>query len=432
MFNVFTGSPAAPTFNSYKAYSFGSASSIELVWAAQLVGTTNIAYQFMDFSAGAGGKSVILPDATKASIGQFLIFHNASTGGGASSFAIKTNTSSTLMTLGVGEASFFVLIDNTTQAGTWRIFPFGGGTSVVTSVGAVSLTTPGLTITGSPITTTGTFIFSLADALNSLAELTNLGFLVQTEAGVYEAREIVDGTNIDIADGDGILNNPVISLSDTLANLVSIDVGNFLISNNTILATSGAINIVPNGANSIFLGGGVTPPTISSAGNLTNVVNLNVTTTAEIANIGMGLTTITSTAGSGNLTIAASGTGNLTLKGTSNTNPLVINTNNIIFHPSIPKATARFRTDGTIVGLSYNVTSVTKNSTGQYTVNIPAGIFTTVPTPFANSTPTDPNAPLITSISDSSSTTAISIITQDFSTAIPTDPSIVYFMAMGG
>lgn len=384
--NVFTGNPVAPTFNSYN--SFALTGNITLNWATQFIDTPNIVYQWMDFSVNAGGYDVIFPDATQASVGQFMIIRNTS--GAAHSFTVQNNIGGNLATLAVGQISLFVLTDNSTIQGTWGIVPFGGGFAAVSSVAASALTA-GITIGGSPITSAGTLTFSLADALVSLAGLGTTGILVQSVLGTIKSATIVGGLNIDVANGDGILGNPTVNLSDTITGLSSLDVGNFNFTSNTIstVPVNQSINIIPNGTGSILLGPGLTPPTISSTGNLSNVVNLTVTTSASIAKIGLATTNIVSTDVSGNLTIAASSTGSLKLKGTSNTNVLTIDQNNNIFHPSIPKCWVAFDgTTGNIIN-SYNVTSVARTGAGQYTITIPGTLFTTqlIPLPdcFVNS-----------------------------------------------
>lgn len=421
--NVFTGNPVAPTFNTYKLYNI--IGNTTLVWATEFIDTPNIVYQWMDFSANAGGYHVLLPDASKASVGQFMIIRNTS--GAANSFIIQDNIGGNIATLAVGQAIIVALTNNSTIAGSWTTLPFAGGFSAVTSVAATALTA-GITIGGSPITNAGTLTFSLANALVSLSSLGTNGILAQTSPGVIGAVDIVGGLNIDVADGDGIAGNPTINLSDTLTGMSSINVGNFNISNNTIstIPANTAINIIPNGTGSILLGQGLTPPTVTSTGDLNNVVNL-MATTGTIGKISLSTINITSTDVSGNLTIGASGTGTFTLKSQSGTNNLTMNTNGTIFHPSVAKAWISFNAAGTVAS-SYNITSLVKTGTGQFTITVNPGVFTGLFLPIATSSFPGGNAS-ITGVS--STTNQIALYTTKDNTNSFADSANNYIVMFG-
>ncbi len=102
-------------------------------------------------------------------------------------------------TLGVHE--FF-------QGGSW--VSFTGGT--VTSV-AVSGST-GLSVSGSPITTSGTITLTLGTELQGLSALSANGLTTRTAAGTYASRTLT-GTagNIVVTNGDGVAGNPTINLA---------------------------------------------------------------------------------------------------------------------------------------------------------------------------------------------------------------------------
>jgi hypothetical protein len=87
-----------------------------------------------------------------------------------------------------------------------------GGTGTVTSVAATA-PTAGFTISGSPITTAGTLVFTLANDLAAVEGLTTTGIAVRTGADTWATRTLVGGQNITISVADGSTANPTIALS---------------------------------------------------------------------------------------------------------------------------------------------------------------------------------------------------------------------------
>ena len=77
----------------------------------------------------------------------------------------------------------------------------------------VAATAPaaGFTITGSPITTTGTFVFALANDLSGLENLATTGVAVRTGTSTWTTRTITAGTGISITNGNGVSGNPTIT-----------------------------------------------------------------------------------------------------------------------------------------------------------------------------------------------------------------------------
>lgn len=92
----------------------------------------------------------------------------------------------------------------------WTTLSTTGGT--VSSV-AVSGST-GLSVSGSPITTTGTITLTLDSGLQTLASLATTGVIVQSAADTFVSRTIT-GTagNISITNGNGVSGNPTIDLA---------------------------------------------------------------------------------------------------------------------------------------------------------------------------------------------------------------------------
>lgn len=88
-------------------------------------------------------------------------------------------------------------------------------TGTVTSVSA-SAPVSGFTISGSPITGSGTFIFTLNNDLLGLENISTLGFAARTATNTWTTRTITGtAANIAVANGDGIAGIPTINLIAT-------------------------------------------------------------------------------------------------------------------------------------------------------------------------------------------------------------------------
>ena len=83
-------------------------------------------------------------------------------------------------------------------------------TGTVTSV-AASAPAAGLTISGSPITSSGTLTFALANDLAAIEALSGTGIAVRTGADSWTNRTITAGTGISVANGSGSAGNPTIT-----------------------------------------------------------------------------------------------------------------------------------------------------------------------------------------------------------------------------
>lgn len=88
---------------------------------------------------------------------------------------------------------------------------FGSGGSV----SSVAMTTPvqGITVTGSPITTSGTLSLDLANDLAAIEYMSTRGLATRTATDTWRTRSITAGTGINVTNGDGVAGNPTISLS---------------------------------------------------------------------------------------------------------------------------------------------------------------------------------------------------------------------------
>jgi hypothetical protein len=105
-------------------------------------------------------------------------------------------------------------ISITPGAGSISIAAIGGGTGTVTSVAATQ-PAAGITITGSPITTSGTLTFALSNDLLAIENLATTGIATRTAADTWTTRTITGTTNtITVSNGNGVAGNPTITIAD--------------------------------------------------------------------------------------------------------------------------------------------------------------------------------------------------------------------------
>ena len=157
---------------------------------------------------------------------------------------------------------------------TWN--PLSTSSSTVSSVAATS-NSSGLSITGSPITSAGTFVFTLDAGLQALSVKTSTGIMVQTGSDTYTSVSI-DGTagNISVTNGDGTAGNPTINL----ASVSQANTGNF-------------VKVTLDGF------GRVTGNTAVTTGDITTLVDgtyVNVAGDTMTGNLSMGGNSITNLA----------------------------------------------------------------------------------------------------------------------------------------
>lgn len=82
----------------------------------------------------------------------------------------------------------------------------------VTSVAATGST--GLTVSGSPITSSGTLTFTLGTELQGLSALAANGLVTRTAAGAYTSRTLTGtASNIVVTNGDGVSGAPTVNLA---------------------------------------------------------------------------------------------------------------------------------------------------------------------------------------------------------------------------
>lgn len=153
--DVFGGANVYPSDVSYTLVVVGS--NITLVWPDETSkfgfppleealngGTVRPAARIIDLFTTADGCLVSLPDATKASVGETILFVNR----GSYTATIVDHTSISVIAVEPGTAQQVYLYDNATAAGLWNAIQYGSTVSVVS---AYSLVGNGITASGSTL-----------------------------------------------------------------------------------------------------------------------------------------------------------------------------------------------------------------------------------------------------------------------------------------
>lgn len=302
--NIFGGSPEQPAYVSFRSISL--ASDLILKWPTDFPSTSDVTAGIMNVNPTANGFTITLPDATHVSVGQQILIYNTSA---TNTFGLLTNSGANLLNpfpaLGI---YYFWLIDNTTVDGVWSQSPWGlGSASFVTSVGAVA-STDGLTITNSPITTSGNIDFALSDNLVAVSDIATTGIQVVTDntPATWVSRTLVAGTNMAITNADGVAGNPTIGLATSLSGLTSITIGNIQISGQTITTTNSNLDLQlgANGTGNIQLLNDIDINGKDIFGSISVTTNL-----LSAGNIDISANNIAAHDTNGNIWIAPNGTG---------------------------------------------------------------------------------------------------------------------------
>lgn len=133
--SIFGGNTINPTMLSYAAYT--TAVDLTLVWQFEALDGSNVMASKLDVVASVASLSVSFPKANLVSVGQDVLVRNV----GANTFSILDFDGNALGSVASGEAWYFYLTDNSTEAGMWESIQFGVGTS---SASAASLAGLGL------------------------------------------------------------------------------------------------------------------------------------------------------------------------------------------------------------------------------------------------------------------------------------------------
>jgi hypothetical protein len=210
--------------------------NITLYWPSSGLGSP-IAAGFNDVNPDQAGRVITLPDALLGSPGSDIIFNNIS----AHSFLVHTSDGALINTVTPGQIKDFKLTDNSTAAGTWLVIPFGGGVDAITAF-TIKSSDASLIVTNGAVTPPGSdnISLSLSASLKNLNNVTATGLAVITGNGplTWGTATVTAGSNITITNGDGILGNPTVALTGTVAGLTSLQVGSFTTTGGIMSATA--------------------------------------------------------------------------------------------------------------------------------------------------------------------------------------------------
>ena len=134
--------PAGPTYLSLVPMT----ADVTLEWPVETAITDQVVANIIDVQATGPGLSIHLPSAEEASKGYCALFNNI----GGNNVNVEAIDGSVIVSLAPGTVWEIYLIDNSTLAGSWRVFQFGA--SVSTAV-AAALAGSGLTAKGTQLAT---------------------------------------------------------------------------------------------------------------------------------------------------------------------------------------------------------------------------------------------------------------------------------------
>lgn len=173
-----------------------------------------------------------------------------------------------------------------------NVFDVSPGTGIGT-VTSVNLTAPaaGITVSGGPITTSGSITLALADDLAAVEGLASTGMAARTGASTWAVRTITGpAAGITVTNGDGASGNPTLALADDLAALEALS-GTDTIYYRSGVSTWTAVTI---GSGLSFSGG-----SLSATGGGGTVTSVNLTAPAAGITVSGGPITT-----SGSITLA--------------------------------------------------------------------------------------------------------------------------------
>jgi hypothetical protein len=275
--------------------------------------------------------------------------------------------------------------------GTVVLVGNGQATGTVTSVGITPST--GVTVSGSPVTTSGNITVGLSTKLTAIENLSGAGFITQNGSGAIAGRTIQAGTGISVAHGNGSSQDPVItnsapdqvvSLTGAGATTITGTYPSFTVSSvNTTYsqATSTTLGLIELGSDTVQT---VAPNAVSATASRSYALQLN--------SAGQAMVNVpwTDTNSGGTVTSITGGTyltgGTITTSGTLAVDATSANTASKVVARD---ASGNFSAGTITASLSGNATSATTATTATNATNVAVTTSATASAfkvPFANTT----------------------------------------------
>jgi hypothetical protein len=138
---IFGGTTIYPSDVSYLSLTLTADTALD--WPLESNTLLRPAARIIDVTP-TGAFSIFLPPADETGVGQTILFNNL----GPSTVTVKNSAGGTLLSIAQGEQWQIYLTNNTTAAGSWRVFRYGAATA---QAQASALAGFGLTATGSTL-----------------------------------------------------------------------------------------------------------------------------------------------------------------------------------------------------------------------------------------------------------------------------------------
>ena len=119
---VFGGTTIYPSNVSY--LSLALTADVTLSWPLDANASADVAARIIDVTP-TGAFSIFMPPGNETGVGQTTLFNNI----GPDTITVKDSIGGTLISILQGQQWQIYLTDNTTAAGTWRVFRYGAATA---------------------------------------------------------------------------------------------------------------------------------------------------------------------------------------------------------------------------------------------------------------------------------------------------------------
>lgn len=253
------------------------AENLTLSWANPYTGGA-VVMDMNDLSPTKEGLMMMLPFAHDVSPGTGFILNNVS----AFAVSVIDVTLREIAALQGGDVLYFYLIDTSDAAGEWRVIPWGGGVNALTALTAQSSDASVLITDGKVSPPGGVIDFQLPSCLSNLT-LVKVGGLVIAKVDdhslTFQTGTLQAGANIILENPDGLTGNPLIGLSSTLSQLVSLETQGLHIEGSTLTAlendlTLGNLHLQSSGNKGVIA---LNPVTVDRQGNMAGIKDLSLT-----------------------------------------------------------------------------------------------------------------------------------------------------------